>query len=116
MEDIKQRTFAFAVQITSLFRDIHGTETGKAIGYQLVRAGTSIGANVEEADAGYTKKEFIYKMNIALGETRETHYWLRLMQATDTRVASRIEPLLSEAAELRKILATIVRKSRSLPA
>jgi four helix bundle protein len=75
---------------------------------QLVRAGTSIGANLEEADAAQSKPDFISKCTISLKEARESHYWLRILKATGKAEADR---LLSEANELIAILTTIVRKA-----
>ena len=77
-EDIKSRTFRFALQIISLVGMLANTITGQTIAKQLVRSGTSVGANVEEATAAHSKNDFVYRMNVALCEARETYYWLRL--------------------------------------
>lgn len=79
---------------------------------QLVRSGTSVGANIEEATAGFTREEFIYKMNIALKEARETHYWLRLICDAKYLPRERFDAIIQEADELSKILGSIVSKSR----
>lgn len=71
-----------------------------------------MGANVEEAAAAFSKNDFIYKMSIALREARETHYWLRLIEASDFLDAQLIKPILSEAEEIMKILGAIVSSSR----
>ena len=75
---------------------------------QLVRAGTSIGANLEEADAAQSKADFVSKCTISLKEARESHYWLRILKATGK---AEVERLLAEANELIAILTTIVRKA-----
>ena len=75
---------------------------------QLLRAGTSIGANLEEADAAQSKPDFVSKCTISLKEAREAHYWLRILKATGKAEADR---LLGEANELIAILTTIVRKA-----
>jgi len=77
---------------------------------QLVDSGTSIGANLEEADAAQSRADFISKCSIALKEARESHYWLRLMRAT-RKIDN--ETLLAEWNELVAILTTIVRKTRA---
>jgi len=73
-EDIKDRTFRFALTIISLVEALPDTISAKTIGKQLIRSGTSIGANVEEATAAHSKADFIYRMNVALREARETLY------------------------------------------
>ncbi len=80
--DIQQRTFAFAVRVVRLCRHIEEKPgAGRTLSRQLLRAGTSIGANIEEAQSGTSKADFTYKVAIALKEARETDYWLRLLQA-----------------------------------
>ena len=75
---------------------------------QLLRSGTSIGANIEEAIAGQSRKDFISKMSIALKEARETNYWLRLLRDSNIVSSSNIKPLINESEELIKILFKIV--------
>ena len=80
---------------------------------QLLRSGTSIGANVEEGQASQSKADFISKYSIACKEARETHYWLRLLASTELVSADRLVPLTDEANKLISILTTIIKKSRS---
>ncbi len=75
---------------------------------QLIRSGTSVGANVEEAQAAQSRADFIHKMEIALKELRETRYWLRLLVATDLVPEERMRGLMGEAEELVKIMSKIV--------
>ena len=82
---------------------------------QMLRSGTGIGANLEEAEAGQSKADFISKTRIALKEARETVYWLRLIAATDIVKPQRIEPLTQEAREITAILTTIVRNASTNP-
>ncbi len=110
--DIEERTFEFAVQIVALSRVLPTTSDGRILAKQILRSGTSIGANVEEAEAGYTRDEFAYRMNIALREVRETHYWLRLIAASKMARPTRLQPLLDEADESKKILGSIVSRTR----
>jgi four helix bundle protein len=81
-QDIRERTFQFGVQILKLASDFPESREGKVLCCQMLRSGTSIGANVEEAVAAYSRAEFAFKMNIALKEARETCYWLRLALAS----------------------------------
>jgi four helix bundle protein len=80
----------------------------RALASQLLRSGTSIAANVEEAQAGQSKADFINKLNIALKEARETHYWLRLLIASDVISLERVVELRDEAEELKRIIAAII--------
>ena len=84
MQDIRERTFDFALRIIKLCQQLE-EEGGvsRTLGWQLLRSGTSIGANVEEAQAGQSKLDFISKNAIALKEARETIYWLRLVVASN---------------------------------
>jgi len=109
--DICERTFLFAVRVTKLVKRFPRTLDAIEIGRQLLRAATSVGANVEEAHGAESQRDFVHKMGIACKEARETRYWLRLVNATlldDTQV----KVLLQESDELVRILSTIVTKAR----
>jgi four helix bundle protein len=80
---------------------------------QLLRAGTSIGANVEEALAGISRRDFVAKMSIASKEARETHYWLRLIQDSEVLSPRVVSPMLNDADELLRILTAIVKTSQN---
>ncbi|MBI3189251.1 MAG: four helix bundle protein [Ignavibacteriales bacterium] len=111
-KDIQERTFNFGLRIIKVGDSLPSTRSGNVIGKQLIRSGTSVGANVEEAEAAYTKDDFIYKMNIALKEARETHYWLRMVKASGMLKPTRLDSIIKEADELKKILGAIVSKAR----
>jgi four helix bundle protein len=83
------------------------------IASQLLRSGTSIGANIEEASASCSRKEFFQKMSIASKEARETHYWLRLLKDTDIMTDKQTSHLLAETEELIKMLTSIVKKGNA---
>jgi four helix bundle protein len=109
--DIYDRTFDFACRIVRLHRAAVRSATARPLLNQVLRSGTGIGANLEEAEAGQSKADFIAKTRIALKEARETVYWLRLIGATEIVKAALIEPLTQEARELVAILTTIVRNA-----
>jgi four helix bundle protein len=88
------------------------TIAGNVLGKQFIRSATSIGANCEEAHAGYTKDDFIFRLNLALREARETHYWLRLIEASNLLEPSGLDPMIDEAEQIKKVLGSIVSKSR----
>jgi four helix bundle protein len=109
MRDIEKRTFDFSIRIVKLYQHLDERQgVSKILGRQLLRAGTSIGANVEEAQAGQSKADFISKYAIALKEARETVYWLRLLTATEVLPAQRLSELQSEAEELMRIIGSII--------
>ena len=79
---------------------------------QLLRSGTSIGANVAEAEQAQSKPDFVSKMNIALKETSETKYWIKLLKATEFLSEKESDSLLADCVELEKILISIVKSSK----
>ena len=85
----------------------------RTLARQLLRSGTSVGANVEEAQASQSEADFISKYSIACKEARETHYWLRLLAATEILPESRLSNMQTECNELIAILTTIIKKMRS---
>ncbi|MGB0991563.1 MAG: four helix bundle protein [Akkermansiaceae bacterium] len=112
--DITDRTFAFSLRIVKLCRILDASPgTNRTLANQLLRSGTSIGANVEEAQAAQSKPDFISKISIACKEARETLYWLRILMASDIMPSSKLDPLKSEANELVAILTTIIKNSRA---
>ena len=110
--DIRERSFAFAVRITKLCRKLHSNpQVGHLVTNQLLDAGTSVGANLEEAGAGQSRREFVHKNAIALKEARESGYWLRLIMATaefDERTLTEINELSQEAIEISNIIGKII--------
>ncbi len=111
--DIVARTFEFAVQVIRLGDRIpRRSVAGRLLFSQVVRAGTSIGANVEEAQAGESRADFVHKYGIALKEARETHYWLRLFRASGILGEPELGGLINESDELRRILGQIVVNSK----
>ncbi len=110
--DIQQRTFLFGLNIIRLLEHLPHNPTGKILCGQLVRAGTSVGANMEEASAASSKPDFSYKSNISLREARETNYWLRLIKESKMIISPSVDELITESQELMKILGAIVSKAR----
>lgn len=111
--DIDKRTLEFAVRIIELVNSLPRTTAGFAIGNQIIRSGTSIGANIEEAFGGHTRKEFIHCLNIAKKEAMETRYWLKLIIKSELLPKDKVEPILQECEELVAILTVIVKNSKT---
>lgn len=113
MKDLKARSFEFSVRIVRLCQQLDETPgVSRTLANQLLRSGTSIGANIEEAHGSQSKADFTAKMYIACKEARETHYWLRLLIATDIMTKPQLSNLEDEANQLVAILTTTVKTSR----
>lgn len=109
---IKKKSFDFAVRIVKLSIFLREKKKEYVISKQVLRSGTSIGANIEEASGGVSKADFRNKLSLAYKEARETHYWLRLLAATsyiDKRLYNSIE---TDCTEILKILYTIIKKTK----
>src|SRR5262245_39014069 len=113
--DLRQRVFAFACQIVVFCRDL-SKEPGvvRQIAWQLADAATSSGANLEEAKAAYSRRDFAAKNGIALKEMREALYWLRLVDACNLRPAEIVQPLAIEASELTAMLTAGMKRLRTV--
>lgn len=111
--DIKERAFEFAVRIVELCCVLdENPGVSRTLSNQLLRSGTSISANIEEANGSQSKADFTAKMYIACKEARETNYWLRLLIATKLLPEKRLASLTDESNQLVAILTAIVKKSR----
>jgi four helix bundle protein len=110
---IAERTIEFSLQVIQLCRRLERDDIGKTLGRQLLRSGTSIGANVHEAQGGQSKADFICKMSIAHKEALETMYWLRLMEQANLVPQEHVAKLMSETEELVRILSRILITSKS---
>ena|SRR5437899_7891038 len=114
--DIRERAFEFAVRVVKLCKYLErNSGVSRNVISQLLDAGTSVGANLEEAKAGQSTADFIHKNAVSLKEARESHYWLKLILATesfDDNVKVGIEELRNEALELAKIIGKIIVTSK----
>lgn len=109
--NITTRTFNFGVKIIKLANKLPKTPANFRIGNQIAGSGTSVGANIEEAQHSDSKKDFVYKLNISLREARETLYWLKLIQ--ETKILENFpKELINENEELIKILITIIKNTK----
>ena len=109
---ILRRSFDFAVMVVNYcLKMIEDKEY--VISRQLMKCGTSVGANVEEAQGAISKAEFIAKMQIALKEARETNYWLRLIEKSNLKTYDGFDILLKESEDLRNILTSILKNSKT---
>jgi four helix bundle protein len=105
---IQDKSFLFAVRIINLYKYLTTTKKEFVLSKQILRCGTSIGANIEESIGGRSDKEFLFKLEISYKEARETIYWLKLLKATDYISVNEFDSIYSEADELCRILAKII--------
>jgi len=108
---IKIKSFSFAVRIVKLAEYLRKNKKEFILSGQILRSGTSIGANIEEAIGGQSKNDFISKISIAYKEARETKYWLELLKETNYLNLEQSESLLKDCEELLKILGSIKKTS-----
>ena len=111
--DLCDRTFQFSCDIVAFCLVLSRTPGAhRQIAGQLLRAGTSVGANAEEAKAAYSRREFAFKNGILLREARESHFWLRICAANKLTPAEKVAPLLDEANQLLAIYTVTVRRAK----
>jgi four helix bundle protein len=106
--DIKQRTFIFGVRVIKLVGKLPRTVAGIEVGRQLIRAGTSVGSNMQEADGALSKRDFVHHVKIARKEARESRFWLAIVAASDLLDDPEVPALSQEADELVRILSGII--------
>jgi four helix bundle protein len=109
---IKKRTYAFALKVIELHK-ILIAKNEYVLSRQLLKAGTSIGANVEEALAGQSRADFLSKMSIASKEARESNYWLRLIRDSRVIQDSHVDQLIAESSEIIRMLTSIVKTTNN---
>lgn len=105
---VQQKSFAFAIRVVNAYKYLTEQKKEFVLSKQLLRSGTSIGANVEEATGGQSKKDYIAKISISYKEARETKYWLNLLTATNYLDEKLSKSLLDDVEELCKILSSIL--------
>jgi len=110
---IQTKSFAFAIRIVNAYKYLQTEKKEFVLSKQMLRSGTSIGANVEEAIGGQSKKDFIAKNSIAYKEARETMYWIKLLKATSYMDEKQADSLIIDADELCKILSSILVSSKN---
>ena len=108
---ILEKSYALALAVIPLCRELQMKQHEYVLSRQLIKSGTSIGANVEEAQAGQSRADFLSKMSVAAKEARETHYWLRLIRDSKLLSEKTVAPVLDLTEEVRRILTAIVKST-----
>ena len=109
---VQVKSYAFAVRVVRLYQHLSSKKKERVLSRQLLRSGTSIGANVEEAIGGQSRADFISKLSIAHKEARETVYWLRLLRDTDYLTETEFNSVFADADELLRILVAILNSTK----
>ena len=111
--DLPEKTFEIALRIVGLLDDLPSNVKGWVLGKQLLRAGTSVGANVREADEAYSDRDFAHRCSVARKEASETDYSLRLCREAGLLRPDAVSALIEETSEVTRILSTIIGKVQS---
>ena len=104
---IRDKSFAFAIRIVNAYKYLRSEKNEFVLSKQLLRSGTSIGANVEEAIGGQSPADFLHKLSISYKKARETLYWLKLLQATNYLTEKLAQSLLNDCTQICKIIGKI---------
>lgn len=110
---IQIKSYAFAIRIVNTYKYLSEEKREFVLSKQLLRCGTSIGANIEEAIGGQSDKDFFAKISISYKETRETHYWIRLLKDTNYLTKEETDSLLKDTEELLRIIGSIQKTLRN---
>ena len=110
---IQEKSYAFAVRMVKLYQHLSAEKKEYVLSKQLLRSGTSIGANVEEAIGGQSEKDFFAKLSIAYKEARESKYWINLLTDTDYLTKPQSESLMIDIEEILKITGSILKTLRN---
>lgn len=109
---VNEKSFLFAIRIANLYKHLTETKKEYILSKQLMKSGTSIGANVAESQDAQSTADFISKLNIALKESRETEYWLKLLFATEYLTQTEFESIIGDCQEVGKLLTAIIKTSK----
>ena len=110
--NVQDKSFYFAVRIVNLCRYLQTEQKEYILSKQLMRSGTSIGANVSESQQAQSRLDFINKLNIALKEAYETNYWLRLLYATKLLTETEFQSIFADCQEIERLLIAIIKTSK----
>ena len=109
---IVDKSYQVGLRILKLYIFLRKAKVERELLIQLLKSGTSVGANVEEAEGGQSNADFIHKLGIAYKEARESHYWLRLLRDSGLMELNLANSFITDADELKKILASILKTSK----
>ncbi len=109
---IVEKSFQFGLRIVKLYMHLRKQKVERELVLQMLRSGTSIGANIEESIGGSSTKDFIYKLEVAYKESRETRFWIRLLNQSDLLENKLADSFLKDCEEIMKILTAILNTTK----
>ncbi|PKR80944.1 four helix bundle protein [Brumimicrobium salinarum] len=109
---IQTKSYAFSLKIISLYKHLQSDKKEYVLSKQILRSGTSIGANIEEAIGGQSKKDFFAKLTISYKEARETKYWIRLLRDSQYLEPTHSQNLINDIEEILRIIGSIQKSIR----
>ncbi len=112
-DSVRDKSYAFALRMIKMYQHLTKDKQEFILSKQVLRSGTSIGANIEEASGAQSNKDFLAKMTIAYKEARETHYWLRLLHDSGYFTENAAISILNDCEELLRMLASIKKTTQS---
>jgi four helix bundle protein len=112
---LKEKSFAFSIRVVKLYQFLKKEHQEYELAKQVLRSGTSVAANIEEAVGGYSRKDFYARLGIAYKEARETRFWLRLLNSTELLEQKLFESLENDCNELIKLLIAILKTNKDRP-
>lgn len=110
---IQEKSYIFAIRIVRLYKCLIKQQKEFVLAKQILRSGTSIGANIKEAIGGQSKKDFLSKLSIAYKEARETNYWLRILKDSGYLKIKEFESIFFDLEEIQKLLTTIIKTTKN---
>ena len=111
---VLKKSYDFALRIVKMYKYLIDNKREHILSRQILRSGTSIGANIEEAMGGQSERDFISKFSIAYKEARETHYWLRLLRDSDIIEGKLATSMINDCEELLKIITSILKTMKRI--
>ncbi len=109
---LKEKSYQFALRTIKLYKYIIAEKKEYVLSKQILRSGTSIGANIEEANQAQSKADFVHKLSISQKEAFETDYWLRLLRDSEYLTEAQANSLLNDCRELQKLLTTSIKTAK----
>lgn len=109
---LREKSYQFALRIVKLYRFIAGEKKEFVLSKQILRSGTSIGANIEEGNHAQSKTDFVHKLSIAQKEAAETHYWLRLLRDSEILTTKQADSLIADCEEVLKLLTASIKTAK----
>ena len=110
---LKDKSYTFALEVIQTYKHLASQQKEFFLSKQILRSGTSIGANIEEAEGAQSKRDFLHKISISFKEAKETKYWLRLLKDSDLMDNLKADKLLNDVDELIKIMTAIIKTTKT---